>query len=153
MKKDKLKKSALEENTKNENETKKELEKHNHKNDCDHCNEECSSHCDENCECESEHGEQIYNTENELNLKVTGINDQELINEDCCTCVNIIMQNDGRIQTSFLGAHNPEILNHLEKALKTYFKSLKKTLKARYFECSDDCNCEDCDKKENKKDE
>lgn len=78
-----------------------------------------------------------YNTINELKLKVTGAGKQELINEECCTCINIILQNDGKIQTSFLGAHNPEIIRNLERALKVYFKGLKKTLKAHYMECDD----------------
>lgn len=78
-----------------------------------------------------------YNTVNELKLKVTGAGEQELINEECCTCINIILQNDGKIQTSFLGAHNPEIIRNLERALKVYFKGLKKTLKAHYVECDD----------------
>ncbi len=85
-----------------------------------------------------------YNTPNELNLKVTGVNNQVLINEECCTSINIILRNDGQIQTSFLGAHNPEILHNLEKAMKAYFKGIKKTLKAHFVEldeeeCHDKC--------------
>lgn len=110
--------------------------------------------------------EEKFNTPNDLNLKVTGVNNQELINEDCCTCINIILQNDGNIQTSFLGAHNPQIINCLEKAMKMYFKGIKKTLKHQFAEldeceddcccgehecgCGDDCNCDDtctCDDK------
>lgn len=96
-----------------------------------------------------------YNTVNELNLKVTGARNQKLIDENCCTCINIILQNDGKIQTSFLGAHNPEIIKNLEHALKVYFKGLKKTLKAHYFadeheaeehdECCSEHECGCCD--------
>lgn len=95
--------------------------------------------------------EQKFNTPNDLNLKVTGVNNQELVNEKCCTCINIILQNDGNIQTSFLGAHNPQILNCLEKTMKLYFKGIKKTLKHQFNEldeeecCGDDCCDDSCD--------
>jgi len=97
-----------------------------------------------------------YNTPNELNLKVTGVNNQVLINEECCTSINIILRNDGQIQTSFLGAHNPEILHNLEKAMKAYFKGIKKTLKAHFVEldeeeCHDDC-CQEHDETHDDKD-
>lgn len=104
-----------------------------------------------------------YNTPNDLNLKVVGLEDQELLNEKCCTCINVILQNNGNIQTSFLGAHNPEIVRNLEKAMKLYFKGLKKALKQHFIEdecCDDECCCgehgQDCchdkqDKEKSKK--
>ena len=90
------------------------------------------------------------NTENDLRLVVNGSNCEYLVDEVCCTCMNIILKNDGQIMTSFLGAHNPDIVKTLEKAQKAYFKELKKTLKKKYFEkdnthtectCGDDCKC------------
>lgn len=105
-----------------------------------------------------------YNTPNDLNLKVVGVENQELINEECCTCINVILQNNGNIQTSFLGAHNPEIVQNLEKAMKLYFKGLKKALKQHFIddenidECCDEnsheCCCEHTEKQsgKNKKD-
>ena len=93
-----------------------------------------------------------FNTENDLRLAITGENDEFLVDEKCCTCINVILKNDGQIMTSFLGAHNPEIVKTLEKAQKAYFKGLKKTLKQKYAEntgcgcgpectCGDDCHC------------
>ena len=93
-----------------------------------------------------------FNTENDLRLVVTGEKEEYLVDEKCCTCINIILKNDGQIMTSFLGAHNPEIVKTLEKAQKAYFKELKKTLKRKYAEndvcecspqctCGDDCHC------------
>jgi len=89
-----------------------------------------------------------FETINELKLKVSGAKDQVLVEEDCCTCINILLKNDGQVMTSFLGAHNPEIIRLLEKAQKLYFKEIKKTLKAKYFEneqepcaCGDECHC------------
>lgn len=81
-----------------------------------------------------------FNTDNDLRLVVTGENEEYLVDEKCCTCINIILKNDGQIMTSFLGAHNPEIVKTLEKAQKAYFKELKKTLK-RKFEGKDTCGC------------
>ena len=46
--------------------------------------------------------------------------------------------------TSFLGAHNPEIIKNLEKALKLYFKGIKKTLKSKYKDDSCCCGDENC---------
>ena len=91
-----------------------------------------------------------FETENDLKLTIKG-GKQVLVDENCCTSINIILRNDGQIMTSFLGAHNPEIIRSLEKAQKAYFKELKKTLKLKYREencncntectCGDDCNC------------
>jgi len=90
------------------------------------------------------------NTENDLRLAITGENEEFLLDEKCCTCMNIILKNDGQIMTSFLGAHNPDIVKTLEKAQKAYFKELKKTLKKKYFNnettlgecsCGEDCKC------------
>lgn len=73
--------------------------------------------------------EKVFDTENSIVVKISNAGAETLIDEDCCTCINIILKNDGRIATSFLGCHNKYILKELTKAQKKYFKSLKKTLK------------------------
>ena len=83
-----------------------------------------------------------FETENDLNVAVIKDGKELLINEDCCTCINIMLKNDGNILTSFLGSHNPYIIDQLEKAQKYYFKSLKKALKGQLEdECYGGC-CE-----------
>lgn len=92
---------------------------------------------------------EMFETDNDLRLIVKG-GEEFLIDEPCCTSINIMLKNDGHIMTSFLGAHNPEIIRSLEKTLKAYFKEIKKTLKLKQKEaeccgaacdCGDDCNC------------
>lgn len=83
-----------------------------------------------------------FETENDLRLTIKAEEKEILVDEVCCTSVNIILKNDGQIMTSFLGAHNPEIIKNLERTLKLYFKGIKKTLKAKYNEL-DDCCCGD----------
>ncbi len=83
-----------------------------------------------------------FDTPNDINVAVIKNNKDLLINEDCCTCINIILKNDGQILTSFMGSHNPYIVNQLEKAQKAYFKALKKALK-HDFRSDDNCECED----------
>ena len=90
-----------------------------------------------------------FETENDLKVIVKN-EKEEIYNEDCCTCINIVMKNDGQILTSFLGSHNPYIVRQLEKAQKIYFKELKKALKVHYLkgelpacDCGDDCHCND----------
>lgn len=83
-----------------------------------------------------------FETENDLRLTIKAEEKEILVDEVCCTSVNIILKNDGQIMTSFLGAHNPEIIKSLERTLKLYFKGIKKTLKAKYNEL-DDCCCGD----------
>lgn len=87
-----------------------------------------------------------FNTENDLNVAIIKDGKDLLINEDCCTCVNIMLRNDGQILTSFLGSHNPYIVAQLEKAQKFYFKSLKKALKQQTLDVEYGCGCghEDC---------
>lgn len=115
-----------------------------------------------------------FETENDLNVAVIKDGKELLINEDCCTCINIMLKNDGNILTSFLGSHNPYIIDQLEKAQKYYFKSLKKALKGQledecyggccehdhhhcdceneHCDCGDDCHCgENHTDKKNKK--
>lgn len=99
-----------------------------------------------------------FETENDLRLTIKAEEKEILVDEVCCTSINIILKNDDQIMTSFLGAHNPEIVKNLEKAMKIYFKGIKKTLNMKYkglnvcgcgehCECDehceyDDCNCE-----------
>ena len=80
-----------------------------------------------------------FNTENDLRLTIKAEEKEILVDEVCCTSVNIILKNDGQIMTSFLGAHNPEIIKNLERTLKVYFKGIKKALKGKYVEESDCC--------------
>ena len=85
-----------------------------------------------------------FETNNDLRLTIKAEEKEILVDEVCCTSVNIILKNDGQIMTSFLGAHNPEIMKNLERALKAYFKGMKKALKAKYSGhdcCCDDPNC------------
>ena len=93
-----------------------------------------------------------FNTENDINIKITKQEGGVLFDENCCTCINIILTNDGKIATSFLGCHNPYIVMQLEKAQKLYFKELKKALKRDFKEYGilpedEECDCkhEHCD--------
>ncbi len=86
---------------------------------------------------------------NDINVKVSNEKNGVMLDENCCTCINIMLTNEGKIATSFLGSHNPYIVSQLEKAQKMYFKELKKALKKDYKEYADfpfekdedDCEC------------
>lgn len=65
---------------------------------------------------------------NELSLKVTGRNEEVFIDEEGNTVVCLLMQQDGKVMTSFLGDYNKTILNTLDKVLRSYFKDIKKQL-------------------------
>ena len=67
---------------------------------------------------------------NELNVTVKKDNGETVVNEDCCTSIVVLLKNSGDIATSFLGAHNKNIIKCLDRATKRYFKILKKTLKS-----------------------
>ena len=87
-----------------------------------------------------------FNTENDINVKISKQDGGVLFDENCCTCINILLTNDGKIATSFLGCHNPFIVMQLERAQKVYFKELKKALKRDFKEYGilpdeDDCEC------------
>lgn len=73
--------------------------------------------------------EKIFDTDNNIIVKISNAGAETLIDEDCCTCINIILKNDGRIATSFLGCHNKYIIKQLQSAQNKYFRKLKKTLK------------------------
>ena len=65
----------------------------------------------------------------DLHIKITK-NDGEIVyEEDGCTMLGIMLNCRGEVARSFYGAHSPKILKHLDKNLKEYFKSLRKTLK------------------------
>ena len=84
-----------------------------------------------------------FDTENDLTVTVAHGKDV-LVKEECCTCITIVLNNEGKIMTSFMGGHNPYIISQLEKAQKVYFKSLKQALKKDYNH--DECCCDDhCD--------
>ena len=96
-----------------------------------------------------------FDTENDLTVTVAS-GDNVLVKEECCTCITIVLNNEGKIMTSFMGGHNPYIVSQLEKAQKAYFKALKQALKADYKNddeclCGDECEChghhheEDCE--------
>jgi hypothetical protein len=71
-------------------------------------------------------------------LRVTVKKEKEtIIDEDCCTMLNIMLKNDGQLGTSFFGSHNPQIIKILEITMKKYFKNLKKTFKQQYKDNQD----------------
>lgn len=86
---------------------------------------------------------------NDINVVIQNKEKGVLLDDDCCTVINIMLTNEGKIATSFLGTHNPFIVSQLEKAQKEYFRVLKKTLKKDYkeyaeapgFEDEDECDC------------
>lgn len=73
-----------------------------------------------------------FSVNNDINLVISTKENGVVFDEDCCTCMSIILTNDGKIATNFLGSHNPFIISQLEKAQKEYFKSLKRKLKKDY---------------------
>ncbi|MBQ9792069.1 MAG: hypothetical protein IJW28_05790 [Clostridia bacterium] len=77
-----------------------------------------------------EEKEKLFDTENHLHIDVVDSKTKnKYISQDCCTCINILLTNDGDIATSFLGVHNDDIIKLLEKAQKLYFKKIKKEFK------------------------
>lgn len=86
---------------------------------------------------------------NDINVVIQNKEKGVLLDEDCCTVINIMLTNEGKIATSFLGTHNPFIVSQLERAQKEYFRVLKKTLKKDYkeyaeapgFDDEDECDC------------
>ena len=64
----------------------------------------------------------------DLTLTVTSAGNTSLVNETGVTAVTILMQEDGKIMTSFLGNYSKDILNTLDHVIKTYFKKIKKQL-------------------------
>ncbi len=66
---------------------------------------------------------------NDINVIIKSKEDGILFDQDCCTCYNLILNNEGKIATSFLGVHNETILKQIKKATKLYFKALSKNLK------------------------
>jgi len=80
----------------------------------------------------------LFKCANDLNVKVTKCNGEVILEEDCCTSVSIILKNSGEIATSFHGSHNPQLVKVLERTLKNYFKSIKKTLKQEYKQNTED---------------
>jgi hypothetical protein len=74
----------------------------------------------------------LFKCGNDMKINVSKFNGEVVFDEECCTIVGVIMKNTGEIATSFFGAHNPEVIKVLEKSLKMYFKSIKKTLKSEF---------------------
>ncbi|MBO7218683.1 MAG: hypothetical protein J6V40_01755 [Clostridia bacterium] len=74
--------------------------------------------------------EKLFDTDNHLKVEIIDKKTKnKYVEQECCTCINILLTNDGEIATSFLGVHNTEIVNLLEKAQKLYFKKIKKEFK------------------------
>lgn len=71
----------------------------------------------------------IFNTPNDINVKVSKFGGEVVVNEECCTSIHILLKNTGDMATSFLGAHSPELIKVIEKSFKKYFKTLKKQLR------------------------
>lgn len=79
---------------------------------------------------ESVEKEKLIDTDNHLHVEITDSKTKnKYVSQDCCTCINILLTNDGDIATSFLGVHNDDIIMILEKAQKLYFKKIKKEFK------------------------
>lgn len=64
---------------------------------------------------------------NDLKVVVTNANG-EIINESGNTIVTMVMKEDGKIMTSFMGDYNKQILYNLQKVNAKYFKGLSKKL-------------------------
>ena len=75
--------------------------------------------------------------DNDLRVVISSKEDGVLFDQICCTCINIILNDDGEIATSFMGVHNENILKQLTKAQKAYFKAIKKTLKEERMSAKD----------------
>ena len=74
--------------------------------------------------------EKMFDTDNHLKVEILDSKTKnKYVEQECCTCINILLTNDGEIATSFLGVHNDEIVHLLEKAQKLYFKKVKKEFK------------------------
>lgn len=77
----------------------------------------------------SEEDKKVFKCPNDFKVTMSKHNGEVVLDEECCTAVSIILKNTGEIATSFFGAHNKDVIKILEKTLKVYFKSIKKTLK------------------------
>ncbi len=71
---------------------------------------------------------------NDINLVISTKENGVVFDEECCTCMCVILTNDGKIATNFLGSHNPFIISQLQRAQTEYFKVLKRKLKKDYIE-------------------
>lgn len=76
-----------------------------------------------------EEKEPVFKTPNDIHTVVTVDDQSTVLDEKGCTVISIVLKNTGDIATSFLGAHNPDLIRILEKATKKYLKSIKRTLK------------------------
>jgi hypothetical protein len=69
----------------------------------------------------------VFDTDNHLTVVVSDTTSKnQYISQECCTCINVLLTNDGEIATSFLGVHSDDIISILERAQKLYFRKLKK---------------------------
>ena len=82
--------------------------------------------------------ENLFKCANDLKVTIAKDNGEVVLDESCCTNLSILVKNNGEIATSFLGAHSPEMVKVLNKAMRKYFKALKKTLKEEYKRSDND---------------
>ena len=87
---------------------------------------------------EEKKDEKLIKCANDLKVNVTKLNGEILMQEDCCTMIQLVLKNTGEMATSFFGAHNPQVLKIFEKAMKSYFKAMKKTLKKEFARTDND---------------
>jgi hypothetical protein len=79
-----------------------------------------------------EEKENVFKCPNDIKVTIIKDKGETVLDEECCTNLSILLKNTGDIATSFFGAHSPAMIKVLEKTMKKYFKSLKKTLKEEY---------------------
>ena len=73
-----------------------------------------------------------FDCNNDLRLNIKKDTGEQVVDEDCCTVLSLMLKNNGELATSFLGAHNPQIVRVMDKTMRKYLKVLKSTLKQRY---------------------
>ena len=64
----------------------------------------------------------------DLHVNIVTMDKKELVNNDACTVLNVMLNTDGDITTSFYGSYNKEILDYLIKINNKHLKVLRKKL-------------------------
>lgn len=89
---------------------------------------------------------------NDIKIKVNKVNNDEiLIDGEFATIINISLNSEGELATSFFGLYSKDILNGMEKEVKKYFKELKKNLKKNPPQEESEITLKDEDLPEDKK--